>query len=324
MKEVIVTGTHYECGLQVGKVFAGAIQWRLQHHTITEQEIQKHHAAFDLMVTQVAKAFPGYVEELQGMAEGAGVSLRQLLFLNCAELSQYHHGCSSIACVENSEKHSRVYLAHNEDGDVEEKKTSCALVTYKLPNNSFTSFCYPGELPGCAYSWNKYGLFFTVNYINVEPKKRFFPRYFISRKLLEATSCTEAIAILRQFACDSAFHIFIGQGEEIYSVEQYYEKVSVNKVMGTYYHTNHLIHGLFKSTIYGSTMERFKRLTNLMPFVDPVTVLFDVQGRPKPLYACKGDVSKTLSTVVFEPLRGKVVVYPTRRLSSKVEFKLKK
>ena len=70
--------------------------------------------------------------------------------------------------------------------------------------------------------------------------------------------------------------------------------------------------------------QEINELISVKTAIKPTVVLFDVKDRPKPLYARKGDVSTTLSTVVFEPLRGKVVVYPARRVGSKVEFRLNK
>ncbi len=306
MKHITVKGTHYECGYQIGRRFKAQIIWRLKHHNITKSYVSKHRVAFDLMYNHVKNNYPLYLDEIYGLARGSNISMDYILFLNFAELSQYHHGCSSIARGGSS-----LELAHNEDGDSEEKKSACALITYVLPTHTFTSYTYLGELPGNSFSWNQHGLYFTVNYIQVVPLRQYVPRYFIARSLVDCTTLKDVEKVLKKTHCDSAFHYFVGDKKSIVSFEHCYRDVSVKKISRCYVHTNHLLRGTFRSQIYGSTIERYNCLGELVPG-DFRLALFDTSGRPKSVYARRGDVSRTLATVVFLPLKNRVDIYEKR------------
>ena len=54
---------------------------------------------------------PQCVEELEGMAEGAGVDMAALLVLNCGEELSVGERCTSVAVTNGTE----TVLAHNED-----------------------------------------------------------------------------------------------------------------------------------------------------------------------------------------------------------------
>ncbi len=323
MKHVTVTGTYFECGVQVGRQFRKEIQWRLLHHGIDSAAILKHAKAFELMKKKVFDLYPAYCEEIFGLSVGSGIDINLIYFLNFAELSQYHHGCSSIATVSGIGLKKKMELVHNEDGDADEKKSACALVTYHLPSGSFTAFTYLGELPGNSFSWNAKGLFFTVNYIQVRPLSRQVPRYFVSRSLLECSSIRGVKKELEKVHCDSAFHYFVGDSSGVTSFEHCYDGVSPVKVSSRMVHTNHLLRGKVRSEIYGSTLERYTRASELLGSNSGLKILFDTTNRPKPLYAQKGDVSRTLATVRFLPLQGKVEIYENRLSKMALVLKIK-
>jgi len=62
-------------------------------------------------------AFPHYVEELRGVAEGAGVSFRDVWLLNCYEeiSEEQTPSCTSLAVRGDLTADGHVLLAHNED-----------------------------------------------------------------------------------------------------------------------------------------------------------------------------------------------------------------
>ncbi len=373
MKQFTVTGSNFDCGYQLGKKFRKEIRWRLRHTEITPVTIARHWQQVHRMYHYCQQHYPSFLQEIAGMAEGAGADFLELFFLNCPELSQYHHGCSSIAVVDKK----KALLAHNEDGDAFERQDKCALITYQLSHKlfqtTFHSFVYLGELPGSAYTWNASGLFFTVNYVPV--KKLNFsgaPYYFITRQLAEARSIAGAVKILKRSNNASGFHGYIGKGRRIVSVEQYGGKVRVREIKGMDIHTNHFLHpemstygeirpssatrlqrleellastqhsqilvspddpGSFSSKVRKKVkLEMIKRLTtnqtnppgkpgareNLTSLgtANVVTILFDRENRPYPLYSKAGDKMRTLSTVVVEGKR--VTVFPTNSRKNKL------
>ena len=300
-----VQGNHFECGFQIGSRFRLQIKSRLVKNKISSK-LKKYKSDYEYIKKRVEDRFPTIASEIDGMAKGSKLPYDEIFFLNVAELSDDEHGCSTIAF------NKPLMLAHNEDVHSSERASNCALITYKLPYVTFTSYTYLGELSGNAFSWNEHGLYFTVNNINIEPKYQYIPRYVLARVLCEAKSITEARKLLSQNTCDSAFHYFMGDSKGIYSIEHCYRTLSFKKVSSYYFHTNHLIHNTYKSTMYGSTKERFDRLQELLPCA-PLVALFDTVGRPKPVYASTGDVSRTLATVVMLPLSRSVQIFEKKK-----------
>ncbi len=321
MHQLTVKGTHYQCGFQIGKKFQKEIKQRLKINNITKKTTNPHQKKLQTILHNLPKKFHSYIEEIKGMAAGSNINFLQLFFLNCAELSQDHHGCSSIAQIEQN----NIILAHNEDSSTKDRKQNAALIKFILPNFTFNSFTYLGELPGSAYSWNQHGLFFTVNFIKAKKiNLNFTPRYFITRALIDCKSLTEAISFLKTTKSASAFHYFLGKKKKILSIEQLHNQISIKEIKVTNFHTNHFIHDKFynNSEIYTRSKEHYQQLKKLLQTKDPLTCLFDKSNRPHAIYARKGDSSRTLSTVLFKPQQHKVEIYERDSKKSKKVFAL--
>lgn len=314
MNHLTVRGTPFDCSFQIGKRFHREIKARLRHYRISPLILKHHWKQIHEYYHYCKRHYPQYLEEIAGLAEGSKTDFLELFYLNCPELSQAQHGCSSIAIVPEEEK-GEVLLAHNEDGEPGEKG---ALITYQFPNIIFHSFVYHGELPGSAYNWNGHGLFFTINYIPVLSLKQGAPYYFLTRNILECQSLAAALQKLKKSACTSGFHAYIGQGHRIISVEKWGKKTSLKEVKGVDLHTNHFLHPGMRSEVRKGSLLRLKRMQELinkknhpgMGGAKPsltsgelLKILFDRRNRPYPLYSATGDKSRTLSTVVFEDKR---------------------
>ena len=328
MKCFRVKGSNFECGVQLGQQFRFEMQRRLDNYQINSATVAPHLKQLQQIYQYCNRKYNSNIQELKGISKGSGIDFWHLFYLNCSEISQNVHGCSSIAVVDQK----NVLLAHNEDGDREERKEGCALIHYVLPTFSFHSYVYLGELAGSAYNWNENGLFFTLNYI---PVKRLnllgLPYYFLTRSLLEAKSIGQAIQFLKKNPCMSGFHCFIGQGNRIVSVEKYHDAVSVQEIKGFSPHTNHFVHGLFTSKIVPSSKVRLQRLQELLSIfrstphfistADVVSLLFDTKSKDYPIYA-NGNTRITLSTVLFDAMEKKVLIFPKDSKTLNDHFKL--
>ncbi len=322
MKRFVVQGNAFECGYKVGQKYAAEIRWRLQHNRITPATIQRHKLQLQSIFQRCTPMHLPIIQQIKGLAQGSKQDFWKLILLNSSELSEYHHGCSSIAFVDGK----KAELFHNEDGTQGEKKDGCALVAYKLPTCTFHSYVYLGELPGNAYAWNNHGFFYSVNYLKIKKfQLAYVPSFFTTSLLAEAKSIEEALRILKKNPCSSGFHYFMGQGKRIISVEQVHERLSVQEVRGMYIHTNYLLHGILDALgeEYRSSQERHERIRHLLQQgLEPLPVLFDKKNRPYPVYCRTNDVGRTLSTVVFDGGKGKVTIYPRDSLKNKNCFSL--
>ena len=310
MNQLKVTGSLFECAKQIGKHYQAQIKWRLKFHKINQHAVKKHQPLLQEIYNHVQIHTPECIEEIKGLAQGSNLDFWQLFLLNCPELEESNHGCTGIAQVTTQ----KIILAHNEDSHPAELKKSCALLSYTIPNRTFTSFTYLGELPGNAYSWNNFGLYVTVNTIEVKRfNYSFIPRYFIARKLIEAKSINQAINILKTCPNLSGFHYFIGQGKRLVSIEQYHHQLNIKPVTSFYHHTNHFIQDNFSKVCNQPTgsKKRYTRVQELKSH-DLHKILLDTKNRPYSIYARSSDVNRTLSTVFFYPQQNQVKIYSAK------------
>ena len=122
--------------------------------------------------------FPKYVLELEGMARGAQVEYETLLVWNCrGDLPLYGdavpesakhspEGCTTP--LYPAEKSSVALIPHNEDGPPE-LDGHCYWLSLSQENGSkFSTFHYPGMLPGHMFSVNSHGLVKTIKNFRVD------------------------------------------------------------------------------------------------------------------------------------------------------------
>ena len=338
-----VSGTHREIGRKIGSAMRDSILGHLRH-----ADDYKHGVAFlegegretvERMLAHAREAFPGLVEELEGMAEALEMSFMNLFAFNCrSEVSMLRDapGCSTMAIAAAG----RAILVHNEDGsDLNIGRMFVARVT--PPSGvTFLAFVYPGLLPGNGPGLNDRGIVQTTNYIQPINIADGVPRYFVSRAVLEARDLDEAVAIAT--AGPRAFpfhHNLMSLGEaRILSVETtaWPEPAhDIIEVDGFYLHTNHFLHGPMAGgdgderpydVPYESSTTRYRVLTEAVAESGEPDTIEEIlgmlslhEGRPySPCRHPEGDVhGATLGTAVFQaPLRNMTLVHgnPCRKL----------
>lgn len=220
LPSLFVHGDHFSVGQQIGYHTRTAITDRLNASSTIRQTLEwvqtsnEGKAAYDAMLKTATDLYPAYIEELQGMALGSGVSFQTLFVMNTrSELSSFQKNaapgvehCSDylvynqgIASKGQSEKSGVVLMGHNEDGGSEDRSVSTLITVHlegpKVKNPvKFTSFVYPGDLPTVAFFWNEFGTVGTMN--GLYPCTCLYGgigRNFISRDLCEATDIDDAI-----------------------------------------------------------------------------------------------------------------------------------
>jgi isopenicillin-N N-acyltransferase like protein len=108
---IYVQGSHYQMGQQVGEdrrevihrtlaTYRGLFQSEADRLHIYSWEEAILHARKYLPFAE--ESVPQYVEELRGVADGAGLDFNDLLVLNCMEAlteDALHRGCTSLAAA---------------------------------------------------------------------------------------------------------------------------------------------------------------------------------------------------------------------------------
>nr|KAG5714096.1 hypothetical protein BaRGS_020424 [Batillaria attramentaria] len=239
LTQLSTRGTFYDVGYNVGLNFSQRIQLffaesdNIQHKLLPfyHTRVGRDYHEECLRVTE--ECFPQYVREVRGMADGSGVPFEHLFQLCIHEkihpdsLASQHNAQSTEGDFRpaSAEKErvrdefgcTTVYLnrpdlkllLHNEDCDPLIKPYGYLLTAHIEEDGvkeEFTSFCYPGCLPGRAMNFNKQGVVVTTNALYPDHTVRRAPsRVFLSRALLSARNLEDAVRILKNEPYGAAY-----------------------------------------------------------------------------------------------------------------------
>jgi isopenicillin-N N-acyltransferase-like protein len=249
---VRVSGTHLEMGRQIGEAC------REQIHRMLDTYKQSFDEAYDQLqltweeaVLQGAKYYPyaqehmpQYVEELDGMAEAAGVEFDDLMVLNCMEAitsDALHLGCTSLGVSGERTADGHVLVGHNEDWLPEDEENT--YLVHATPNDEppFLALTYGGLLPNIGF--NAEGIAQACDSVYPNDVRVGVPRIFVSRAVLAATQLSDAIrrAVMRWRAAGYN-HLIADRNGELYNVEvsgQHF--ATIYGMDGVLAHTNHFL-----------------------------------------------------------------------------------
>jgi len=146
----------------------------------------------------------------------------------------------------------------------------------------------------------------------------------IATSTVVAKSIEEAFSILKKYPCASGYHYFLAKDNELLSIEQYHNKLSLLDINRIYPHTNHFLHDMFKTIIpTGNSKIRLNRMKEMLEQKqDYLDILFDKKNRPNSIFNRKNDYNRTISTFVAEPLKNRIRIYTRDSRKSFIEFKI--
>ena len=265
------------------------------------------------------QVYPRYLRELEGMAAGAETDLDTLFLWNCRGdlplaseeplLDSVGEGCTTLLIPGGDGGGT---IAHNEDGPAP-LAGYCFLATVESDEGSaFTSFCYPGMLPGHTCAVSGRGLVQTINHIRTRDHKAGLPRHFTCRAVLDCADLDEAAAVLSRDDRAGGFHHSLGMAGDprILSVEAPGQGCDVVEVKQACAHANHLLAPCFEAlpqVVTESSDRRQKRAGALLEALrgrldDPLEILSDRSDAALPILR-RGegaDSGYTLGTAIFE------------------------
>ena len=258
-KTLEVSGTNYEVGKQIGLHFNKEIasaHFGLKNLLGAVKGIVQSapDVFYDPFVEASQNIFPDYMDELHGMADGAGITFKDLMlpslfmeiFYLYNELTgkkvfdlNSNLGCSTVAYSKNGS----LYLAHNEDLFTS-FINSMYVIKMSVPGKpQIHSLCYPGMLVGMAPSMNEAGIVQTGNDICGLHIEQSVPMVFHFRSVLDAVSIDDAVgrASIPQRARTMTHNIGSFEEKKIVSIEASPLKNEKYDVSDFYVHTNHFI-----------------------------------------------------------------------------------
>lgn len=323
---ITVSGDAYNMGYMIGQAVTGTVQ-QVSVHNAEFAATEKRWAGTDYvdqLIAAARQAFPAYVREMEGMADGMGVAFERVFLWNCrgdlawpddispAAAAGLASGCTSLIIPATGGLPA--VIAHNEDGGADFHE-HCYWVSAKPDHGpGFESFLYPGMIPGHTMAVNAAGLVQTINNIRVDDLKPGIPRHFICRAVLDCTSMDEALDLLKRGDRAAGFHHNLGSAREgrLVSIEAPASGFTARDITDKpSAHANHLITDEQKvkpQTITQSSSVRQDRADHLLSrgALDdggPIRILFDVEpGHEilrKPALE-NDDYDKTLATGIFE------------------------
>ena len=225
-------GSHAEIGRQVGEAAREQIRRQVAYY---EEHIEwlagmpfaaAEGRALGLLGF-AERALPRHVEELAGMAEGAGVPFEKLLVLNCGEevlcaerpaaAASQARPTDRCTCLAVSAP-GRTVVGHNEDW-IEDDVENMVLLSLTVPDGTrILSLTGAAYLPMCGL--NSHGIAFYGNTVYARDERPGVPNVFKHRRLLESATREEADSWARMPGrARGSNHLNARAGGEIWDVE---------------------------------------------------------------------------------------------------------
>ena len=254
-----VSGTHYDIGKQIGARFSKEIMG--SHlalgdllNTVKGIIQSAPDVFYDPFLEAAQTHFPDYVDELQGIADGSGMTFADIMQSNIFmeviylyyELSgkkKYSfppsYGCSTTAYSKNGKS----FLTHNEDLFTSFLSYMYLLKIKVTGKPEILTLSYPGLLPGIPPGMNEAGIVQCGNDISGLHIEQSVPLVFHFRSVLDATSLDDAVDRAKYPHRARTMTHNIGSFDEnkIVSVEAAPLKNESYEIDGFYVHTNHFI-----------------------------------------------------------------------------------
>ncbi|WP_036624462.1 acyl-CoA--6-aminopenicillanic acid acyl-transferase [Pantoea sp. AS-PWVM4] len=313
MKKIAISGSAFAVGKQLGEFGRDAWHQKLTQTRLWQTVIAMQGSAqLQAMRAAVIAQYPLIWQELEGMAQGLGVPVDEVLAWNCRGdlVRSTSDGCTTVA---GSRVTGEIIIAHNEDG-FPQLREDCALVSITPDDGlGFTSFAYPGSIPGHTFAVNEKGIVNTVNNIRALHRPAGLPRQVLARAALNAATLDEAVLQLTTHTRAGAFHHTLGQMGDgrVFSVEATGSGCSVVQVTNVMGHANHLIHPVMddvQQVITASSASRQARLKGWQASQSELdedaakAILSDQHDAELPIYRLSPqdpDDENTLATAIF-------------------------
>lgn len=275
-------GTHYE----IGRLHGEALREEIQKHLAITYELalnvsniskDKALETARLFEPYIEKYSPGFLEEIAGLGEGANISATEALLLQIRQevvyLTKYGVGgfeCTSYAIGPEYTADGKMYSGQNADlaGDFESVSN---IITFAVNNKPQVMMLVPaGQIS--YLGMNDEGMSANCNFLSCQGWKKGYPRYLISRLLLEQRSFEEACAKLaalteRASSRNILLADYKGNIADFETTSEDYGRIDAKEL---FVHSNHFIDSHMRRYERGGSLElldsewRLKRFSDLV------------------------------------------------------------
>jgi isopenicillin-N N-acyltransferase-like protein len=315
---VEVSGSSFEMGYQHGKQASVLIHAYLRWiEKLTGKNVAQLCGNAVRFLPFIQRFSPRYMEEVCGLAEGAGISIDQALLCQVrAEAAQkWDGGCTSFALSGESTADGRPLAGQNQD--LEPDYSDVSIVLKVRPNDGrprAVMFTFAGQL-GYA-GMNEFGVCQFANALYDFKWQPGLSSYPVRRVLLEQRTVADCLNLLRSIRMCSALNLVLADGQGgIADVEVRPEGIAVyDDKRHCRLHTNHYLTDKFASHETMSLQDSGPRLDRVRELVRDnwgrITVdtmkniLADHSGAPAAICRHGARNMISISGYIAEPARG--------------------
>ena len=317
-------GTHRELGRQHGEQAARQIRAQIEmiraRPKLSDEQFRRRVAQFQPMFERYC---PHLLEEMRGLAEGAGVTLEEAMACSIrGELgSSRAEGCTAYAIGRSGAAGREVIAGQN--ADMGSQMIPLAYVLHLQPQNKPQVLIWTfGGMLG-YHGMNSAGVAHFSNALSGGPRSQFgMPEYVYERLMLECSGVEQAIDVLRKMplASNENFMICDRQGN-IADAEATTAGPEILRDQGAGYlaHTNHFLCQRYATAenlkaSLADSVPRQERMNGLIKSrygsitVDDIKhFLSDHSGYPTSI--CRhGSGMRTVASMISEPAAGRMHV----------------
>lgn len=271
-------GSHYGVGFSIGRQFKLIIAEYLgQQHQQLGKGFAVAIAESAIHLAQVVRYFPAYIEELEGIASGAGVPFVELFLANDREI--FGLGPQSTRCTIVGVARNKGYLlGHNEDWLPGAGKY-LYILDAEIEGMKIWGLNYCYELVGGAVAMNGHGLIQAVNellHYDGIGRSLGVPKNFIARAILDCRTLEEAERIIVTIPRAGGFNHVVVIGSRLWNFETSARKFATEKISDrSYVHTNHYLTASLKGLDRG-TRESKERLAKAQSLLGQTKTTIDM------------------------------------------------
>ncbi len=247
-----VHGSHLQMGRQIGEAVGPQIRQMLEtYRELIATSFDRLKLNWERAILQsrkyqpfVAEFTPQYLQELEGMAAGANVTLDDLMVLNSMEgivNDALHLKCTSLAAAGEWTLDGHVLVGHNEDWSPEDEGTVYLVRAKPTGEPAYLALTYGGLIPNIGF--NEAGLAQCCDSVYPDDSRLGVPRIFVARAVLACRTLSEALsaAVLDKRAAGYN-HLIAHESGEIYNLEASAKRFAVQySEDGLLAHTNHYL-----------------------------------------------------------------------------------
>jgi hypothetical protein len=225
------------CGRELGRLFGPVVQ----DYINVEQDNKvwrRRRLDAEVLLSQTAKYFPAYVDELQAYADAAHVPLLDLWTISVEDElgDEAHEKCTTV--VTNGGR----LIAHNEDWDADSADDICILKRTCGAVTTLELYYYACPLGRTALSICSRGYVQAINSLNHTDWQAGVPKIVLARALSELRDADGELGNLLQIPRSSGFaHNLVDCTGRLTAIECTATRHSVQRPKTPFVHTNHML-----------------------------------------------------------------------------------